>query len=509
MPKYVANPTGEKFHQDTSSTFKLVMSAVGCGKTVICVNDLLMHALRQEPNAQGVRRSKWAIVRGTFGQLKSTTIKTFQEWVPPKLCRIVYDSPIRGHIDHFPLNDGTFLDVEFLFMPLDTPDAIKNLLSLEITGAFVNEIAEINNPNILSDLQQRCDRFPPPADGVGATWAGVIADFNPPPRGSWLHKRVETDKDQMTSFYRMPPPLLVERDIDEPDDMSKIKFIDNPDAENVGNHNSGYEYWRRIAQANLHDWEYVKRFVLGEYPNAVGGRAVYPLFSESKHVLRDQSVIPQRGSLLMIGVDFGLTPACAICQFIDGRLVVLDEITTKDTSLTELIEEALIPMLRTKYVGYRAVVIGDPTGGGRDQYAKMHPKKLFTQYGLKYIKAPTNEFNTLYDTTNRWLRRRDGFYVMAHCEDIVSGFLGGYKWKDRRGSAMVRKPVKEGDEGWYSHVMDAVQQVIVYCDRGGQVFHETSPDPDSFSNLFPQTTPAGTAWIGNPQPAETPGYLYA
>ena len=501
MAKYQANKTGQAFHNDLDSPIKLIMSAVGCGKTVICIQDLLTHAMRQEPDAYGVRRTRWAIVRSSYSQLKTTTIKTFQEWIPQKICPIVYDSPIRGHIKMLPLPDGTLMDAEFLFMSLDSPDALGNLLSLELTGAFINEIAEIKNSNIIKDVHQRCARFPPKKDGVGATWSGVIADFNPCARGSWLHKLLEVDRTLGYTLYRMPPPLLVMRDLEDPDDVTKIRFVDNPDAENVQNHAKGYDYWHEIAQLNINDWEYVKRFVLGDYPNGVGGKGIFTNFySGTRHTGRVGTILPQRSSLLLCGVDFGLTPAVAIKQYVDGRIVQFDEITCRDSSVTEMIEEDLVPLLRDKYMGYKVLMIGDPTGGGRDQYAKMHPKKLFRQFGLKYVKAPTNDFATLRDCTNKFLRRKDGYVVMENCEETVSGFHGGYKWKDARGSTTTQKPQKDGEDGWYSHIMDASMQVDIYLEKGGNVYaDDITDDPDSFASVYRNEV------SGRPEPQ----FLYA
>ena len=441
-------------------------------------------AVMQAPDANGVRRSRWAIARSSYAQLKTTTIRTFQEWIPNKLCPIVYDSPIRGHIKHLPLPDGTFLDAEFLFMSLDSPDAISNLLSLELTGAFVNELAEINNSKIIQDLHQRCARFPPKKDGVGATWSGIIADYNPPPRNHWLHKLIEVDKTPGYTLYKMPPPLLVERDLEDPDDVSKIKFINNPDAENVQNHEKGYNYWHDIAKLNLHDWEYVKRFCLGIYPNSAGGRGVFNLYSDARHTVRRGTILPRRTSLLLVGIDYGLCPAAALMQYADGKVVMFDEIATKDMSVTEMIEEELIPLLRTKYVNYKVLMIGDPTGGGREQYAKMSARKLFSQFALNFIEAPTNDFPTLRDATNKFLRRRDGFAVNDNCEFAISAFLGGYQWKDIRGSSTTQKPQKEGEAGWPSHLMDAIMQVLIYLEKGGNVYvDDPVQDPDSFAGI--------------------------
>ena len=57
------------------------------------------------------------------------------------------------------LPDGTYAHVEFLFRALDKPDDIKKLLSLEVTGGWLNEAREI--PKAIMDiLIGRLGRYP-------------------------------------------------------------------------------------------------------------------------------------------------------------------------------------------------------------------------------------------------------------------------------------------------------------------------------------------------------------
>lgn len=479
MPTYRAEPTAARFHADTWSKVKLIMSAVGQGKTVACIQEMLLRSLEQEPNPQGVRRTKWAVVRSSYGQLKTTSIASFQEWVPPKLCQVIFDSPIRAHIDKYPLHDGTFLDVHFLFMSLDSPDALANLLGTELTGAWINELPEIRNSSIVTDVYKRTGRYPPASDGAAITWSGIISDYNPPPRGSWLHDATETSPVPGWTLYRIPAPVLAVFDEDDPDNVDKVKFLPNPDAENVQHQQKGIDYWIDMAQMSKNNWEDVRRFVLGDYPNGVGGRAIFPLFSHSAHTVKG-GLQPYRGSVLFIGLDTGLTPAAAFIQFIEGTVQQTDEIVTRDASLVEMIEEDLMPLIRTRYIGYKIVIVGDPTGSGRSQYDKMTPYRLFSKYGMKYV-VPNggNDFKQKRDATNKFLKRRNGYIVdEERCKTTVTAWLGGYQWDDPRGGTDNMKPKKRGEEGFYSHIMDAITGVFLYLEQGADVYAEIAPHPD-------------------------------
>ena len=73
-------------------------------------------------------------------------------------------------------NDTRF---EVLFRALDRPADVKKLLSLELTGAWVNEAREVPKA-IIDGLQGRVGRYPSMREG-GCTWSGLMMDTNPPP----------------------------------------------------------------------------------------------------------------------------------------------------------------------------------------------------------------------------------------------------------------------------------------------------------------------------------------
>ena len=102
-----------------------------------------MHRLcvLQEPNSEGIRLSKWAIVRNTYDMLETTTLETFKQWMPHEICSVNL-KPMRGNMD-YPLSDGTRVKCKFIFLALDRPDDVRKLLSLEVSGVFMNEAKEL------------------------------------------------------------------------------------------------------------------------------------------------------------------------------------------------------------------------------------------------------------------------------------------------------------------------------------------------------------------------------
>ena len=66
--------------------FRGIRGPVGSGKSVASCFEIVRRASSQEPNEQGIRKSRCAVVRETVRQLTDTTIKTFLDWFPPGPC---------------------------------------------------------------------------------------------------------------------------------------------------------------------------------------------------------------------------------------------------------------------------------------------------------------------------------------------------------------------------------------------------------------------------------------
>ena len=129
---YKVSPTFVKFHAD-ESRYKFVMGPVGSGKSTGCIFDLLFNAMKQRPDVDGIRHSRYAVIRATYPQLRSSTIKTFVEWFKDKFS-VVYSTPIIGRLK-YDLADGTKLDMEIMFVAIEDETTAEKLRSWEFTGA--------------------------------------------------------------------------------------------------------------------------------------------------------------------------------------------------------------------------------------------------------------------------------------------------------------------------------------------------------------------------------------
>lgn len=204
--KYIATPTGAKFLKDDNE-MRGIMGPVGSGKSVVCCIDIFKRCCEIEPGPDGVRRSRWAVVRNTRQQLKDTTQKTWFDWFPA------------GVAGKWRETDQTFIikvndvEAEIMFRALDTPDDVAKVLSLELTGVWLNECREIPK-EIVEAIQTRIGRYP--AQGtVSNYWNGMICDTNPPEIDSYWYKIFEhlavddDDPDSVMpcSTYKQPSGL--------------------------------------------------------------------------------------------------------------------------------------------------------------------------------------------------------------------------------------------------------------------------------------------------------------
>ena len=102
--------------------FRGLRGPVGSGKSVSCCIEIFRRALLQQKNAEGKRKSRWAVIRNTNPQLKTTTIKTWLDWFPEDTWgNFAWSVPYTHRI-----NKGD-IELEVIFLALDRPEDVKKL----------------------------------------------------------------------------------------------------------------------------------------------------------------------------------------------------------------------------------------------------------------------------------------------------------------------------------------------------------------------------------------------
>lgn len=234
---HLASATLQDFLADDSFA-RVVIGPVGSGKSSACVVELMRRALAQKPGPDGIRRSRWAVVRNTYPQLRDTTRRTCEQWWSPDILTW------REREFAAKLRFGD-VECEVMFRALDRAEHVRNLLSLELTGAYINELRELPRA-IIDALETRLGRYPSRIQG-GCTWSGWWGDTNPWHSSHWGAKLFKTPPDGY-KLYRQPGGRAI-------------------NAENLENLPTGY--YERLCRGK--DSEWIKVYVDGEDANADQG----------------------------------------------------------------------------------------------------------------------------------------------------------------------------------------------------------------------------------------------
>ena len=79
--KYDAPPTLSEF-LDSNAFIRCCIGPVGSGKSSVCVMEILRRACEQAKGLDGVRHTRFVVVRNSYRELRDTTRKTFEAWIP-------------------------------------------------------------------------------------------------------------------------------------------------------------------------------------------------------------------------------------------------------------------------------------------------------------------------------------------------------------------------------------------------------------------------------------------
>lgn len=461
--KYVSSPTAAKFHTHPAYV-RLLMGPVGCGKSVACCLELFRLMAEVPKGQDGYRRSRTVVIRETYPELKSTTIMTWKSLFPtPETGRMVYSSPI---IHYFEYGD---IRAEIVFLSMENELDIKKLMSFECNFVWINE-ARYSLREILRIAVQRTGRS---ADAKSLkldennekasykTRNCVLLDTNPCDDDHWIYKLFEEEKPNNHAVFYYPPALIKNAD---------NEWIPNKKAENINNLDEGFDYYLKQLGGATEEW--INVYICGKYGSSYDGRPVYPEYNETIHLVNN--LVPVKGIPLSLGWDFGLTPACVICQFLPtGQLLVLDELTTEYMGLTNFIKDIVTPFLSHNYASFKVdISLGDPAGVQASQLNEGQTCfTILKDNGFPSQPGRTNDFLPRKESVSRRLSSlSDGkasLVISDRCKTLRKGFKGGYHYQ-RINVAVGRDETKYKDQAnknQYSHAHDALQYVCMHYDN--------------------------------------------
>ena len=426
----------------SNAELRVIMGPIGSGKSTGCVVEIVRRCKQQKLGKDGYRRSRWAVVRNTAPQLKDTTLKTWFDWVPAGVAGRWKESEKTFFLE--------FEDVraEILFRPLDTPDDVQRVLSLELTGVWLNECREIPR-EILEALQGRIWRYPSKSNG-GSSWCGIIADTNPPEEDSYWYNVIE----HKPTVDEVEESIVVCDSFKQPSGLA-------PDADNVHNLDNP-NYYPNLIRGKSEDW--INTYVHGMYSPSQSGKPVYlKQFKSSIHV-SPVHLIPNPQLPVIVGMDFGLTPAAVFMQMqYNGRIFILREAAEFDMGMKRFIELHLRPMSKNLFTDMIMVVIGDPAGIRRADTDEGSCFKTLKEFGFDAKPAHTNEpLVRIGGFMEAFMTYPDGepmIVIDPRCTTLIAGLRSKYRYMKRKGSdSYTDKPEKNA----WSHVVEAAQYGVIF-----------------------------------------------
>lgn len=410
-----------------------------------------------------MRRSRWAIVRNSYPELKTTTIPTWQETVPPTVGDWNSQSPPTHRI-YGDLDDGTRYEAEVIFLALDTAADVKKLLSMNLTSAWVNEAREVPQ-SVIDGLTGRVGRYPSEADG-GSEWSGLLMDTNPPDTEHWWYTLAERDASDLRKSELIASIDRTEAQLREQGLLSGSQQLFqffaqpsglSPQAENAGNLKAGY--YTRLQAGKSMDW--IKVYIHGDYGFVMDGRPIYPEYSDSLHTLQS-AYVPLPGPVT-VGLDFGLTPAATFNQAApNGRIVTFDELVSERMGATRFAEE-LAPMIARYPQVTEWDIVGDPAGEQSAQTDEQTVYQVLRAKGINARPARTNDFTLRREAVSGCLSRildgRPALMIAQKCVRLRKALAGGYCL--RRVQVTEERYRDKPEKDMHSHVAESQQYALI------------------------------------------------
>ena len=495
MTGLVYTPDGETLKKFILSPamVRLIQGPRGSGKSRLACITLFMEALKQEKAPNGIRYARTYVVRRTYDELRRTTVNTWLTSFPEeKYGRFTWSKPFEHHIK---IGD---LDWEVVFLALDQEKDLEKLKSAEISNAWINEFGEISR-DVITDMIPCLGRYPEP-DKVRCTRKFLIGDTNPShelhwftlmskqspiPSGFTKNQIMETVKPPTWEIFIQPPGMFEVFDAEG----DTTGYRTNPDAENLKW--VGKTYYDDM----IHGMPKAKilRFACNKPSSDISGDRVWPEYQEHFHVAKSSLQVFQ-GHPILVGIDFGRTPAAVMAQRVFDRWFILSEIAESNCGAKQF-AGILKRHLAQHFPNYRFQMWGDPAGDALSQSDDTSPFLMFRAAGLHILPAPSNDLSVRLgagrEVLNAVIDGAPRLLIDPSCTRLKTALGGGYCYADRTANqSEAGIPLKNE----HSHIADAFSYLIVGAGEGRALLGQTRgerkvvsapPPPSVFRrNLF-------------------------
>lgn len=477
---------------------KFLQGPVGSAKTTTVIDSLMLNAIhRQTPangqmgTVRGARHRRTLVLRSTYKQLVDTVIPSLRMRMPEDVWGPISVSGRPRRLVKMP-----GLVWEWLFYAADKAEDVEDLKSLEISDAWASEYRYLPR-EVMATLVERTGRYPPVAAG-GCVCPQVMGETNAPTEGHWSavmsgqtpipEGLAEADKKALVRpenwhFFIQPPAVLEVRG----DGGRVVGYEPNPAAENLANLPPDYY---RNALAGRTEQE-IRTELLNKPGQIRVGKPVWAGYREEVH--KAGSVLePIAGHPVIVGQDFGRTPATVFCQAVFGRWYVLAELWAENTG-ARAYADVLGGFMGSNFPGFNFVMYGDPAGEHLAEAADISPMLMFRAAGLKILPAPSNDPTIRVNAVDQLLRRMvdgaPGLLVSPRCRLLLAALGGGYQYRRLSVAGEVYSDAPEKNR--FSHVADALQYAVIGGGEGRALVTKIGPEHSLHRHGVVPRRPAG------------------
>jgi hypothetical protein len=388
-----------------------------------------MHCLESPIPTRGV------VIRESYRELRDSTRQTFMEWFADIT---EWKEADQVAVVTLPSKFGKNLKHELYFRSAQRPEDVQKFQSTEFSWAWLEEICPAWQSSgtmgaglpkaVLDIIAMRLRQ-------KGAHRYGIVCTMNPPTPSHWAYKEfILPSKEELAaknySVHWQPP------------------------RENEHNLRPGYY---DTLTARLDD-DQKRRFVGGEVVAFYDGERVFPEFTEQFNVV-DDIIDPIPGIDLVLGFDFGLTPATLVTQITShGQWRWLRELQSFNSGIDSHMEY-LRSVLNEYYPGYSFRSWADPAGNAKSQTDEKTCYDIMRSKGFP-VNPGARDWQTRKEAIKQRLERQlNGKPALVvsrtGCPLATEAMLGAYRYPKARDGRIGAHPIKND----FSHLMDAAQYI--------------------------------------------------
>ena len=438
----------------------------GSGKSTGCIMELGRRGREQRKSPMdGYRYTRFAVIRNTYRELEDTTLKSWKYWYPEEHYGVFNYRTMTHNIN---VND---MRMEVIFRSLDRPGDVKKTLSLELTGAYLNEAREIGF-GLVSALDDCIGRYPPEDHGF-PTWQGLIMDTNAPAKGHWWYDLSEVNRQDPAhwEFFTQPGGLL----------ELAGKFRRNPKAENLEILEQITPNYYEVKAAGKKK-DHIRVYYCNQYGFVVDGKPVHEEYADAIHCSKE-IIRPVHGRTIAVGLDFGLTPAAAFGQRLaNGCWIGIDELVATRMGIKNFAKELNI-LINGDYKGFQFEFYGDPSGDDGSDVDDTTPFQILQANGINAVKAwhnndPQIRREAMKAPLSRIIDGKPGFLLSPKCPMWREALMGGFHLKEKQIAGPDVQYHLKPNKNIYSHIGEAGEYMMLGAGEGMAVITTPTPDID-------------------------------